>query len=66
MYLNVCKNKIKVLNIFTQEEMFPNLRWLDVSSNKITEMPAFKLPRLEYLDISMNNLEKINDGWQGH
>lgn len=46
--------------------MFPNLKWLDVSSNKIAEMPAFKLPKLEYLDISNNNLEKINDGWQGH
>ena len=46
--------------------MFPNLKWLDVSSNKIAEMPAFKLPKLEYLDISNNNLEKVNDGWQGH
>lgn len=46
--------------------MFPNLKWLDVSTNKITEMPAFKLPKLEYLDISYNKLEKINDGWQGH
>lgn len=46
--------------------MFPNLKWLDVSHNKITEMPAFKLAKLEYLDISNNNLEKVNDGWQGH
>lgn len=46
--------------------MFPNLKWLDVSANKIADMPAFKLPKLEYLDISNNNLEKINDGWQGH
>jgi hypothetical protein len=29
-------------------------------------MPAFKLPKLEYLDISYNKLEKVNDGWSGH
>lgn len=29
-------------------------------------MPAFKVPKLEYLDISYNKLEKINDGWTGH
>lgn len=62
----MAKNKIKALTVFTQDDMFPNLKWLDVSNNKITEMPAFKLPKLEYLDISYNKLEKINDGWQGH
>lgn len=66
MYLNLSKNKIKALTVFTQDEMFPNLKWLDVSSNKIAEMPAIKLPKLEYLDISNNVLEKVNDGWQGH
>lgn len=29
-------------------------------------MPGFKLPKLEYLDISNNKLEKINEGWTGH
>lgn len=48
------------------DDMFPNLKWLDVSKNKITEMPAFKLPKLEYLDIGYNKLEKVNDGWAGH
>lgn len=43
--------------------MFPNLKWLDVSNNKITEFPGFKLPKLEYLDIGFNKLEKVNDGW---
>ena len=66
MFLNLVKNKIKALTVFTAEDMFPNLKWLDVSSNKIAEMPAFKLPKLEYLDISNNNLEKVNDQWQGH
>ena len=46
--------------------MFPNLKWLDVSNNKITELPGFKLPKLEYLDIGFNKLEKVNDQWNGH
>ena len=37
-----------------------------MSNNKFTELAAFKLPKLEYLDISYNKLEKINEGWQGH
>ena len=65
-YLNLAKNKIKALNIFTQDDLFPNLKWLDVSNNKLTEMPAFKLPKLEYLDISYMKLEKVNDAWSGH
>jgi Leucine-rich repeat (LRR) protein len=65
-YLNLAKNKIKALTVFTQDELFPNLKWLDVSNNKITDMPAFKLPKLEYLDISYNKLDRINDVWTGH
>lgn len=44
----------------------PNLKWLDVSSNKFTSFPALKCPKLEYLDISYNKLEKIEDGWTTH
>lgn len=66
VHLNLAKNKIKTLAVFCQDDMFPNLKWLDISNNKITEMPALKLPKLEYLDISYNKLEKINDTWSGH
>lgn len=66
IYLNLAKNKIKTLTIFCADDLFPNLKWLDVSNNKIVDMPAFKLPKLEYLDISYNKLEKVNDGWSGH
>jgi len=52
--------------VFTLEEVFLNLKYLDLSNNKFTELAAFKLPKLEYLDISYNKLEKINEGWQGH
>ena len=64
--INVCKNKIKNLALFTTEDAFPNLKWLDVSANKFTEFPAFKCPKLEYLDVSFNKLEKVNEGWTGH
>lgn len=64
--LNLAKNKIKSLAIFTVEENFPNLKWLNVAGNKFTDFPALKCPKLEYLDISGNKLEKINDGWTGH
>jgi Leucine-rich repeat (LRR) protein len=66
VYLNLAKNKIKALTIFTQEEMFPNLKWLDVSNNKLVELPGLKLPKLEYLDIGYNKLEKVNEAWTGH
>ena len=65
-YLNLARNKVKNISIFANEENFPNLRWLDVSSNKFTEFPAFKIPKCDYLDISFNKLEKVNEGWAGH
>lgn len=64
--LNLAKNKIKSISIFTNEENFPNLKWLDISNNKYTELVAIKTPKLEYLDISYNRLEKISDSWTGH
>ena len=42
------------------------MKWLDVSNNKFSDLPAFILPKLEYLDISYNKLEKVNEGWTGH
>ena len=64
--LNLAKNKIKSINMFTNEENFPSLRWLDISNNKYTELVGIKLPKLEYLDISYNRLEKVNESWTGH
>lgn len=37
-----------------------------MSGNKFGDFAAFKCPKLEYLDISFNKLEKVNEGWQGH
>lgn len=54
------------MTIFTQDDCFLQLKWLDISNNKFLEYPAIKCPKLEYLNISGNKLEKINDGWTGH
>jgi Leucine-rich repeat (LRR) protein len=48
------------------EDNFPNLKWLNVCDNKLGDFPAIKLPKLEYLDISGNKIEKVNEGWSGH
>lgn len=66
VYLNLSKNKIKALAVFCNDDMFANLKWLDVSNNKLTELPGLKLPKLEYLDIGYNKLEKVNEAWTGH
>lgn len=64
--LNVSKNKIKSIQVFANEEAFPNLKWLDLSNNKFTELTGLKCPKLEYLDIGYNKLEKVGETWLGH
>ena len=64
--LNLANNKIKGGGVFAMEDVFPNLAWLDVSNNKFNEWPAFKCPKLDYLNISGNKLEKISSEWTGH
>lgn len=64
--LNLARNKIKNVSIFTNEANFPQLKWLDISNNKYIELAAFKCPKLEYLDIGFNRIEKVNEGWVGH
>jgi len=64
--LNLATNKIKNVSCFGTDDAFPNLKWLDISNNKFNEWPAFKCPKLDYLNISGNKLEKVNDGWAGH
>ena len=64
--LNMGRNKIKNIGMFSNEENFPSLKWLDISNNKYTELVAIKAVKLEYLDISYNKLEKLNESWTGH
>ena len=64
--LNLSNNRIKNMAVFATEEAFMNLKWLDISNNKFNEWPGFKCPKLDYLNISGNKLEKVNEGWTGH
>lgn len=64
--LNLSKNKVKNISLFGNDENFPNLKWLDISNNKYVELSGIKCPKLEYLDIGYNRLEKINESWTGH
>ena len=64
--LNLSNNKIKNVSCFSAEEGFPNLKWLDLSLNKFNEWPGFKSPKLDYLNMSGNKLEKVNESWVGH
>ena len=66
IHIDLNNNKVKTVAIFTQDEVLLNLKYLDLANNKFTEFPAFKCPKLEYLDVSQNKLEKINEGWAGH
>lgn len=66
IHLDLSANKIKNVAIFTAEDNFVNLVYLDLSGNKFTEFPAFKCTKLQYLDVSFNKLEKVNEGWTGH
>ena len=65
-HLNLGNNRIKNVSLFSQEDCFLSLKWLDISFNKFTEFPAFKCPKLEYLNISGNKLDKVNEAWTGH
>ena len=64
--LNVSKNKVKSITVFGSDDTFPNLKWLDLSNNKFTELTVIKCPKLETLDIGYNKLEKVSEGWTGH
>ena len=66
IHLDLNNNKVKNITIFTSDECLLNLKYLDLANNKFTEFPAFKMPKLEYLDVSYNKLEKVNEGWAGH
>jgi Leucine-rich repeat (LRR) protein len=65
-HLELQRNKIKNVAIFCLEDAFTNLLYLDLSNNKFNELCNFALPKLEYLDISHNKLEKVNEAWVGH
>jgi Leucine-rich repeat (LRR) protein len=56
--LNLKKNQL----FFLGEYNFPNLKWLDISSNSLDRTPDWlqRCP-LEHLDLGANNIEKLPD-----
>jgi len=58
IHLDLGGNRLKNVTVFTMDECFLNLKYLDVSNNKFGEFAAFKCPNLEYLDISYASLKK--------
>lgn len=58
-------NKIKSLNVFAEEENFPVLRRLEMAGNKLGELPGIKCPKLEYIDLTDNKIDK-HETWTGH
>ena len=44
VHLDLSKNKIKNISVFTNEDCFMNLKYLDLSNNKFGDLAAFKCP----------------------
>jgi len=65
-YLNISNNKIKHINYLAEEDKLPNLIKLEAQNNKITELPIFKAPKLQYLDVSGNMISKYERIEGGH
>ncbi|MDQ3190394.1 MAG: leucine-rich repeat domain-containing protein [Bacteroidota bacterium] len=56
--LNLKRHK---LSQFPDLNLFPNLQWINLSRNRMTEIPAeiFLLKNLQYLDLSKNKIDLI-------
>lgn len=65
LWLGLNGNKVKNLNAFTNEEGFPKLKKLELANNKIAELVPITAPKIEYLDLSGNNIDKF-ESWAGH
>jgi hypothetical protein len=63
--LNISNNKIKNVNWIEEEEKMQRLVVLNASNNKIIELPAVKLKKIERLDLSFNSISKV-DKFEGN
>lgn len=57
--LNVEQNNIKDLKSLTNEENFKCLKYLNVASNKLTELGPIKVVSLVQLNLNDNKIEKM-------
>lgn len=66
--LNLSKNQIQTLQIFNpeaDEEILPNLQYLNLSGNKITSLEHLKLNRLRKLILNENEISSC-ENFEGH
>ena len=64
--LDLSHNSISNLNIFVakedqEEEKWKSLQFLYLNNNKIFEFKNINLPQLQKLDLSYNDIKKIED-----
>ena len=64
--LNASSNRIVKLPQIAEEDKFQNLVWLDLSNNKMIEIPQFKVPKLKFLNLSGNGITKYERIEGGH
>lgn len=70
--LNAKRNNISSLKSFNREpaegeevEYWKSLQWIDLSGNKISELGPIKAPNLLHLDLSQNDIKKL-EHFDGH
>jgi len=64
--LNASNNRIVKLPQLNDEDKFQNLISLDLSNNKLIEIPYFKAPKLKILNVSGNGISKYERIEGGH
>jgi len=63
--LNAANNNIKDMKSLVDEEKFKNLKYLDLSTNRINELMAIKAANLLELNLNCNNINKT-ETFEGH
>ena len=69
--LKLSNNQINSITHFNKESedessvRWKNLMYLDLSGNKINELPAIKAPKLKTLNLRANEIKRI-DKFEGH
>ncbi|KAL4466406.1 hypothetical protein ABPG73_019024 [Tetrahymena malaccensis] len=65
LWLDVSQNNIKDLKSLQNEEGFRNLKYLNISKNRISELLTPKAPNLIHLNLNENLIDKM-ETFEGH